>query len=111
VYNEYETHINNFSDVVPNEHDKRVCSVCLRIRKGRMPGPLLAAQTEEKKVITDNAGNLTLIDEDTREKADALAGTCPKGFHCSCPGCPLWSDLDEDNFCDHGEEPEELDEE
>lgn len=73
--------------------------------------PLLAAQTEEKKVITDNAGNLTLIDEETQDKADALAGTCPKGFHCSCPGCPLWSDLDKDNFCDHGEEPEELDEE
>lgn len=73
--------------------------------------PLLATQSDEKKIITDSAGNLTLIDEDTQEKADALAGTCSKGFHCSCPDCPLWSDLDEDNFCDHGEEPEDLDEE
>jgi hypothetical protein len=73
--------------------------------------PLLVAQIEEKKVITDSLGNLTLIDEDTQDKADALAGTCPKGFHCSCPDCPLWSDLDEDNFCDHGEEPDDMTEE
>jgi len=72
--------------------------------------PLLAAQSDEKKVITDSSGNLTLIDEDTQAEADALAGTCPKGFHCSCPGCPLYSDLDEDNFCDHGEEPEDISE-
>ncbi len=70
--------------------------------------PLLAAASDEKKVITDDAGNVTLIDEETRAQADALADTCPRGFHCSCPGCPLWSDIDEDNFCDHGEEPEEL---
>lgn len=73
--------------------------------------PLLATQSEEKKVITDSLGNLTLIDEDTQDEADALAGTCLKGFHCSCPDCPLWSDLDEDNFCDHGEEPDDMTEE
>jgi hypothetical protein len=67
--------------------------------------PLLVSQADEKKVITDTSGNLTLFDEETQAEADALAGTCPKGFHCSCPGCPLYSDLDEDNFCDHGEEP------
>jgi hypothetical protein len=70
--------------------------------------PLLANQSDEKKVITDASGNVTLIDEDTQAEADSLAGTCPKGFHCSCPGCPLYSDIDEDNFCDHGEEPEEM---
>lgn len=69
--------------------------------------PLLATQSEEKKVITDDSGNVDLIDEDTQAEADNLAGTCPKGFHCSCPGCPLYSDIDEDNFCDLGEEPDE----
>ena len=68
--------------------------------------PLLATTNETKKISTDAMGNLTLIDEDTQEKTDSLAGTCPKGFHCSCPGCPLYSDLDEDNFCDLGEESE-----
>jgi hypothetical protein len=70
--------------------------------------PLLAAQSDEKKIVSDQSGNVTLIDEETQAKADALAGTCPKGFHCSCPDCPLWSDIDVDNFCDHGEELEEL---
>lgn len=69
--------------------------------------PLVAPTSEEKKVVTDASGNLDLIDEDTQDEADSLAGTCPKGFHCSCPGCPLYSDLDEDTFCDLGEEPEE----
>lgn len=69
--------------------------------------PLLAAQSEEKKVSVDASGNATLIDEDTLTEADDLAGTCPKGFHCSCPGCPLYSDSDEDLFCDLGEEPDE----
>ena len=69
--------------------------------------PLLATTSDEKKVISDASGNVTLIDEDTQADADNLAGTCPKGFHCSCPGCPLYSDLDEDSFCDLGEEPDE----
>ena len=68
--------------------------------------PLLVPSSDVKKVTTDASGNLTLIDENTIAEADALAGTCPKGFHCSCPGCPLFSDLDADNFCDHGEEPD-----
>ena len=68
--------------------------------------PLLAATSEQKKVVSEDAGT-TLIDEDTQAKADSLAGTCPKGFHCSCPGCPLYSDLDEDKFCDLGEESNE----
>lgn len=67
--------------------------------------PLLATTSESKKISGDGAGNLTLIDENTQAEADSLAGTCPKGFHCSCPGCPLYGDLDEDNFCDRGEEP------
>ncbi|HOL41023.1 hypothetical protein [Methanospirillum sp.] len=70
--------------------------------------PLLTAASDEKKVITTDSGNVTLIDEEIQAQADALADTCPRGFHCSCPGCPLWSDIDEDNFCDHGEEPIEL---
>lgn len=69
--------------------------------------PLLVNQSQEKKVITDGSGDITLIDEDTQAEADTLAGTCPKGFHCSCPGCPLFGDLDEDSFCDRGEEPED----
>ena len=69
--------------------------------------PLLVSQSEEKKVITDASGRTTLIDENTQADAEAQAGTCPKGFHCSCPGCPLFSDIDEDNFCDLGEEPDE----
>jgi len=68
--------------------------------------PLLAATSEQKKVVSDDAGT-TLIDEDTQAQADNLAGTCPKGFHCSCQGCPLYSDLDEDKFCDLGEEVNE----
>lgn len=70
--------------------------------------PLLVTHSETKKISTDQSGNLTLIDENTIAEADALAGTCPKGFHCSCPGCPLFSDLDEDNFCDYGEEPDDV---
>ena len=69
--------------------------------------PLLVNQSQEKKVITDGSGDITLIDEDTQAEADTLAGTCPKGFHCSCPGCPLFGDLDEDSFCDRGEELED----
>lgn len=69
--------------------------------------PLLAGQSEEKKVTVDPSGNATLIDEETQAGADDLAGTCPKGFHCSCPGCPLYSDIDEDLFCDLGEEPDD----
>jgi hypothetical protein len=68
--------------------------------------PLQVNTSEAKKISADASGNLTLDDENTLSEADSLAGTCPKGFHCSCPGCPLYSDLDEDNFCDHGEEPE-----
>ncbi|MDD1724914.1 MAG: hypothetical protein LUQ07_07280 [Methanospirillum sp.] len=74
---------------------------------GECQDPMVAATSEEKKVISDASGNVTLIDEDTQAEADSLAGTCPKGFHCSCPGCPLYSDIDEDKFCDLGEESEE----
>jgi len=69
--------------------------------------PLLVTTSDEKKVISDESGNVTLIDEDTQTQADNLGDTCPKGFHCSCPGCPLYSDLDEDKFCDLGEELDE----
>lgn len=65
---------------------------------------LLATTNETKKISADDSVNSTLIDEDTQANADSKAGTCPKGFHCSCPGCPLYSDLDEDKFCDLGEE-------
>ncbi|HWQ66748.1 MAG TPA: hypothetical protein VN372_07745 [Methanospirillum sp.] len=68
--------------------------------------PLLVNTGEVKKISTDASGNLNLIDENTQADADSLAGTCPKGFHCSCSGCPLFSDLDEDNFCDYGEDPD-----
>jgi hypothetical protein len=68
--------------------------------------PLAATATGAKKNLTEASGNVTLIDEDTQAKADSLAGTCPKGFHCSCPGCPLYSDNDEDMFCDLGEVPD-----
>lgn len=74
---------------------------------GGCQDPLVANTTTEKKVVSDASGNSTLIDEDTQNQADSLAGTCPKGFHCSCPGCPLYSDLDEDKFCDLGEDTDE----
>lgn len=67
--------------------------------------PLLATTAETKKDTISESGSVPLIDEATQQKADSQAGTCPKGFHCSCPGCPLYSDLDEDKFCDLGEEP------
>ena len=69
--------------------------------------PLLVNGSETKKMVSDVSGNLTFVDEDTQAQADSQAGTCPKGFYCSCPGCPLFSDLDKDNFCDRGEEPGE----
>lgn len=67
--------------------------------------PLLVNQSEVKKISTDASGNPILIDENTIAEADALAGTCPHGFHCSCPGCSLYTDLDGDIFCDLGEVP------
>ena len=70
------------------------------------PDPILVNSSEGKNLVVDDAGNLILIDEDTQKAADALAGTCPKGFACSCASCPLYSDLDEDFFCDRGEEPD-----
>lgn len=82
-------------------------SVYAASQKDGCQDPLLVTTSEEKKVISDASGNVTLIDENTQAKADAQAGTCPKGFHCSCPGCPLYSDLDQDSFCDLGEEPDE----
>ena len=82
-------------------------SVYASSQKDGCQDPMLVTTSEEKKVVSDTSGTVTLIDEDTQAKADDLAGTCPKGFHCSCPGCPLYSDIDEDVFCDLGEEPEE----
>lgn len=67
--------------------------------------PLLVTTAESKKNTISENGTVSLIDEATQKNADSLAGTCPKGFHCSCPGCPLYSDLDQDQFCDLGEEP------
>jgi hypothetical protein len=68
--------------------------------------PTIATTSSSKKDSISESNATTLIDEDTQAKADSLSGTCPKGFHCSCPGCPLYSDLDEDSFCDLGEETE-----
>lgn len=70
------------------------------------PDPLLIQAAKTNHISIDDGGNLTVIDEETQKSADSLAGTCPKGFACSCAGCPLYSDLDEDIFCDRGEEPD-----
>jgi len=69
--------------------------------------PLLVTTSDEKKVVSDAAGNADLIDENMQDAVDDLAGTCPKGFHCCCSGCSLYSDHDKDNVCDRGEELEE----
>lgn len=39
----------------------------------------------------------------SEEDDNALAGTCPKGQHCGSPGCPLWSDQNNNGLCDRGE--------
>lgn len=70
------------------------------------PDPLLVEAAKTQNLSFDEGGNLTYIDEETQRSADALSGTCPKGFACSCASCPLYSDLDEDMFCDRGEEPD-----
>lgn len=74
--------------------------------KDACPDPLQVADAQARKEIIDLSGDVLLIDEEDQKEADSLAGTCPKGFCCSCAGCPLYSDLDEDVFCDLGEEPE-----
>jgi hypothetical protein len=66
--------------------------------------PLVAAKTDVINITSDSGSSISLVDEATQEKADSLSGTCPKGFHCSCQNCPLYSDLDKDSFCDLGEE-------
>jgi len=70
------------------------------------PDPVLVNTSEIRDMTIDDAGNITLIDEETQKVADGLAGTCPKGFCCSCATCPLFSDIDGDMFCDRGEEPD-----
>jgi len=68
---------------------------------------LLAIRTDDVNISSDSDGSVIIIDEAAKEKADTLSGTCPKGFHCSCANCPLYSDLDEDILCDLGEYSEE----
>lgn len=74
--------------------------------KDACPDPLQVADAQVRKEAFEQGGDISIIDEDDQIQADALAGTCPKGFCCSCASCPLYSDLDEDLFCDLGEEPE-----
>jgi hypothetical protein len=74
--------------------------------KDACPDPLQVADAQARKEAIDQSGDVLLIDEEDQKEADSLAGTCPKGFCCSCASCPLYSDLDEDVFCDLGEEPE-----
>jgi hypothetical protein len=69
------------------------------------PDPLQVSPAVKNQSY-DSGDNVSLVDEDTQKSADALSGTCPKGFCCSCAGCPLYSDLDDDRFCDLGEEPD-----
>jgi hypothetical protein len=68
------------------------------------PDPILVNSSAQKNLAVDDAGNLILVDEEIQKEANDLAGTCPKGFCCSCASCPLFSDLDQDIFCDRGEE-------
>lgn len=70
------------------------------------PDPILVNSSEQKNLVVDDTGNLILVDEEIQKEANALSGTCPKGFCCSCASCPLYSDLDEDLFCDRGEDPD-----
>lgn len=45
----------------------------------------------------------TTVADVSEEDDNALAGTCPKGQHCGSPGCPLWSDQNNNGLCDRGE--------
>ncbi|MBP2144834.1 hypothetical protein J2129_000288 [Methanofollis sp. W23] len=73
---------------------------------GSPPGAgddLEAAPQEEEEPCDDRdvlEGEGSGEDE---EDPSSLAGTCPFGNHCSgSPGCSLWTDLNEDGWCDLG---------
>lgn len=70
------------------------------------PEPILINSSDVKNLTFSDIGTITLVDEEAQIAADALSGTCPKGFCCSCASCPLYSDLDKDMFCDRGENPD-----
>ena len=71
--------------------------------------------TEECDNITEdeiaNDNSIIIEDNNTEDKIiikekeeNDLAGTCPRGGHCSTPGkCSLFIDKDSNELCDRGE--------
>lgn len=70
------------------------------------PDAFLAKDEEGSAAVQlrGDSGNSELNDNSGEDNSgdDSPAGTCPFGNHCSCPGCSLWLDADNDGYCDRG---------
>lgn len=70
---------------------------------GDVQDELQATTSQYSEDDTGAISETTEVGVSEEEDDNALAGTCPKGQHCGSPGCPLWSDQDNNGLCDRGE--------